>query len=81
MLCILLTECGMFGRYSPVNTKTAVKYTDTAVSLGMVELVALVLEYDRLAQYGKTMREAFRDEELSVVVLGKFNRDVLAVCR
>lgn len=47
----------------------------------MIEVVALILEYGCVAEYGETMSEALRDEELAVVVLCQFNGYVLAVCR
>lgn len=80
MFRVLLAQYCVLCRYLPVDTQAVVKDTDAAVRLGMVELIALVLEHRRLAQHGKTVRKAFRNEELSVVVLRQFNRDVLAVC-
>lgn len=45
----------------------------------MVELVALVLEYGGVAENGKAVGEAFRDEKLAVVVLGQLDGDMLSV--
>ena len=79
MLRVLLAQYRVPGRNAPVNSKAAVKYADAPVRLGMVELVALVLEHRRLAQHGETVGEAFRDEELPVIVLGQFHGHVLPV--
>ena len=81
VLCILLAQQGLVGRYAPIDAETVVKDAYAAVGFGMVELVALVLENGRLAQHGETVGEAFWNEELAVVVLGQFDCYVLAVCR
>ena len=44
----------------------------------MVELIAFVLEYSRLGEYGKAMGKALRDKELAMVVLGEFDSDMLS---
>ena len=80
MFCVLFAENGVFRRYSPINAQTVVKNAYAAVCFGMVELVALVLEHGRLAQYGETVGKTFRDEELPMVVLGQFYCYMLAVC-
>ena len=64
MLQIFLAEYRLFHRYVPDYAKRLVLDIDAAVSLGMIEIVALVLEYGGLGEYGKTMGEATRDEEL-----------------
>ena len=81
MLRVLFAQYCVFGRYLPVNTQATVKNAYAAVRFWMVELVALVLENGRLAQHGETVGEAFGNEELAMVVLGQFDRYVLAVGR
>ena len=76
MLGVLLAENGMFCRYAPVDAQRVIEYAYTAVSLRMVELVALVLKYCRLAQHGKAMGESFRDEKLPVIVFCQFHGDI-----
>ena len=44
MLQIFLAEYRLLHRYAPINAKRLVLDIDAAISLGMVELVALVLE-------------------------------------
>lgn len=80
MLGVLLAENGMFCRYAPVDAQRVIEYAYAAVSLRMVELVALVLKYCRLAQHGKAMGESFRDEKLPVIVFCQFHGDMLTVC-
>ena len=81
MFRVLLAQYRVPSRNEPVNSKAAVKYADAPVRFGMVELVALVLEHRRLAQYGEPVREAFRYEKLPVVVLRQLHGDMLAVGR
>ena len=81
MFRVLLAQYRVPGRNEPVNSKAAVKYADAPVRLGMVELVALVLEHRCLAQHGETVGEPFRDEELPVVVLRQLHGHVLPVSR
>ena len=78
---VLLAQNGVVGRYAPVDAQAAVKDADPAVGLGVIEVVALVLEHGRLAQHGKAVGEALRDEELAVVVLRQLHGHVLAVGR
>ena len=47
MLGILFTEQGFFRRNSPINAKTIIYDADATISLWMVELIALILEYSR----------------------------------
>ena len=44
MLQILLTEYGFLHRYAPVNAKGFILDVYAAISLGVIELVSLVLE-------------------------------------
>ena len=44
MLQVLLAEYRLLHRYAPINTQRFVLDVDAAIGLGMIELVALVLE-------------------------------------
>lgn len=79
MLRILLAQYRLVRRYPPVDAQAFVQDADAPVRFRMVEVVALVLEHRRLAQYRKPMREALRDEELPVVVFRQLHRHVLPV--
>ena len=79
MLCVLLAEYGVFGRYLPVDAQAIVKDADAAVGLGMIEFVTLVLEHRRFTQNGKAMGKTFWDEKLPMVVIGQFHGDMFAV--
>ena len=62
MLQIFLAEYRLLHRYAPVNAKGFVLDVDAAIGLGMVELVAFVLEYGGLGEHGEAMGKATRDE-------------------
>ena len=79
MFRVLLAENGLVGRDAPVDAQTVIKDTDTAVGLGSIEVVALVLEDGGVAQYGKAVGKAAGYEELAVVVLGQFHSHMPAV--
>ena len=64
MLQIFLTEYRLFHRYAPVYAKGFVLDVYAAISLGMIELIALVLEDGSFGEHGKAMCKATRDEEL-----------------
>lgn len=78
MLGVLVAEDGFAGGYVPVDAETVVEDADATVGLGMVELIALVLEDGGVAEDGKAVGEALGDEELAVVVLGQLYGDMLA---
>ena len=81
MLRVLLREDGFVGRYRPVNAKALDEDRDASIGFGMIEIVAFILEHSGLAQHGKAMSEAFRDEELTVVVFGQLHSHMLAIGR
>lgn len=62
MLQVLFAEYRLFHRYAPINSKRFVLDIDAAIGLGMVELVAFVLEYGGLGEHGEAMGKATRDE-------------------
>ena len=64
MLQVLFTEYRLLYWYAPINAKGFIFDVDAAVSLRMIELVALVLENGGLGENGKAMCKATRDEEL-----------------
>ena len=64
MLQILLAEYGFLNRYAPVDAKRLILDIDAAIGLGMIELVALVLEDGSFGENGKAMGKTTRDEEL-----------------
>ena len=64
MLQIFLAEYGFLNRYAPVNTKAFILDVDSAISLWMIELVALVLEDGGFGENGEAMGETTRYEEL-----------------
>ena len=65
MLQVFLAEYRLLHRYTPINAKGFILDIDAAISLGMVELVALVLDDGGLGENCEAMGEATRDEELS----------------
>ena len=77
---VFLAQEHFLFRDAPVDAEALVQDGDAAVGLGMVELVALVLEDGGLAQYGEAVRKSFVDEELEVVVLTQFHGYVLPEC-
>ena len=81
MFGILLTQDSFLRRYPPVDVQTFVQDADASVRFRMVEVVTLVLEHRRLAQHGKPVRKALRNEELPVVVLRQLHGHMLPVRR
>ena len=81
MLHVLVGEEGFGGVELPVDAEGFVGDRYSAVSLGGVVVVALVLEHGHVAQNGEAVGEPARHEELSVVVLREFDGDVPAICR
>ena len=79
MAGVFVAEDGLGGGDAPVDAEGVIEDADASVGLGVVELVTLVLEYGGLAEYGKTVGEALRDEELAMVVFGEFYSYVLTV--
>lgn len=78
---VLVGEDGVGGVEMPVDAERAVEYRDAAVGLGMVELIALVLEYGDVGEHGESVGETARDEELQMVVLGQLDGHMPAVGR
>ena len=68
MVLVFLAEQNFVERNLPIDAKGFVGYANTAISLGMIEVVAFVLKNSHLAQYGKSMSKPLRNEELTMVV-------------
>lgn len=64
MVGVLLGEDGMIGGDVPIDAEGVIEDADTSISLGMIELITLVLEYRCVAQHCKAVGKAFRDEKL-----------------
>ena len=79
MAGVLVAEEGTGGGDAPVDAEAVVEDADACVGLGMVELIALVLEDGNVAEDGEAVGEALGDEELAVVVLGELYGDMTAV--
>ena len=79
MLRVLVAQDGVLRWDAPVDTERTVQNADAAVGFRVVEVVALVLEHSRLAQYRKPVCEASGDEKLAVVDLAQFDGHVLPV--
>lgn len=79
MARVFLAEDGFVFRDAPVDAEALVRDGDAVVGFGMIELIALILEDGSLAQYGKTVSEAFRNEELTMILFCEFDGDVLSV--
>lgn len=77
MLEVLCREDGLIGGNVPVDAEALVHDADTAFCLGMIELIALVLEDGGLAQHGKAMGKASRYKELAVIVFRQLYGDML----
>ena len=76
---VLVGQDGLVHGNAPVDAQAIVQDADAGICLGVVELVALVLEHGRLAEHGKAVGKALGDEELAVVLCGKFHGHMLAI--
>ena len=65
MLQVFLAKNRLLHRYAPVNAKRLVLDIDAAIGLGMIELVALVLEDGGFGENGEAVSKATRYEELT----------------
>ena len=81
MTGVLVREDGFVHRDLPVNQKRGVQNGDAAIRLGVVELVALVLEHCCVAENDETVCKAFGNKELPVVFIAELDSDVLPVGR
>ena len=79
LLEILIAEDSLLHGNLPVDTQLFVHKLNAGIGLGMVEVVALVLENGNITQYGKSMGEATGDEELAVVVLAELYGYMLTI--
>ena len=81
MLQVFLAKNRLLHRYAPINTKRLVLDIDSAISLRMIELVALVLENGGFGENGEAMGETPRNKELTMIVFCQFYCYMLAECR
>ena len=79
MTGILFRKDTLFCGYTPVDAQRFIQNTDAIVSLRMVEFVTLILEYSRLAKHRKAVCKAFRDKELTMILLAQFYSDMLSI--
>lgn len=81
MLGVLLAQDGLFCRNVPVNAQRIIQNADTSIRFRMIEVVTLVLEDGRLAQYGKAVRKTARHKKLPMVFFRQFHSHMLSVSR
>ena len=81
MLQVFFTEYRLLYWYAPVNAKAFILDVDAAIGLGMIELVALVLEDGGLGENGEAMSESSWDKKLTMIVFCQFHCYMLAECR
>ena len=81
MLQVLLAKYRLLYRYAPVYAKGFVLDVDAAISLRVIELVALVLEYGDFGKNGKAVSKATRDKKLTMIVFCQLYCYMLAECR
>jgi len=78
-MAVLLAADGGVERDAPVYAEGGVVEADASFRLGMVELIALVLEDGDIGEDGKAVSKALGDEELTVVALVELHGNVTAV--
>lgn len=78
MVFVFLRKDDFFGRYLPVNLQSRVVPGNGSFTLGGIEIVALVLEDDFIAQYAESVGKASWNEELAVIVFGQFHSYMLS---
>lgn len=81
MSLILCRKDYLIFRYSPIDSQRRVVPCHSTLTLRMIEVITLILEYHLIRQHGKTVGEAARDEKLTAVILGKFHCNMLAESR
>ena len=79
MLGVFFAEDGFLCGDLPVNAEAFICDGDASVCLGVIELIALILEDGCLAQHCKAVGKTFRNKELPVIVFCKFDGNVLSV--
>ena len=80
MLQILFAEYRLLHRYAPINAKRFILDIDAAIGLGMIELIALVLEDGGFGEHCEAMGKTARDEELTMIVFCQFHCHMLPEC-
>ena len=81
MLQIFLTKYRLLHWYAPVNAKAFILDIDSAISLRVIEFVALVLEDGSFGENGKAVCESSWNKKLTMIVFGQFHCHILPKCR
>ena len=81
MFRILLGKISMFRRNAPIDTERIIQYRDTPISLRVIEVITLILEYRSFRQHSEAMRKTLRNKELTMIIFSQFHSHMLTVCR
>ena len=81
MTGVFLRKNGLFRVDTPVDAERTVGNGDATVGLGMIVVVAFVLEYGCLAQYGESVGESAGHEELQMIFLRQLHGHMAPVGR
>lgn len=73
MLGVFFAQDSVFRRNTPVDAQRIIQDADTTVRFRMIEVVTLVLEDGRFAQYGKTVCKAPWHKKLAMILLRQFH--------
>ena len=79
MAGIFLAHDGISSGNSDVNAEQGIENRDSAVGLRRIVIVAFILEYGNVAEYGESMGKTARYEQLQLVVLAEFNSYMPAI--
>lgn len=81
MLRVFLAQDGIGNVQSPVDTQRHIENRNTAVSLRMIVIIALVLEHRHIRKHRKTVGKPLWNEKLPMVLLRQFHGHMLPVGR
>lgn len=73
MFFIFITEDAVALGNAPINIQIRIAQQQSAIGLGMIEVIALVSEGSRITEHREPVRKTARDKELSMVLAGEFN--------
>lgn len=77
MTQVFSAEDGLLNGDAPVDAQLFVHELDASIGLGVVVVVALVLENGNIAEHGKAMSKTAGDEDLTMVVARELDGDML----
>ena len=77
MTQVFSAEDGLLDGDAPVDAQLFVHELDASIGLGVVVVVALVLENGNIAEHGKAMSKTAGDEDLTMVVARELDGDML----